>query len=72
MIGEALKLGINSNKLDQNYTSIIFPQGATWCSLLKSNDGLESCIVGDSNKLNRSSKAYEFDLHLRDGYIVPL
>ncbi len=72
MLGEALKLGINSNKLNQNFTSLIFPQGATWCNLFKSNNESESCIVGNSNKLIRSSKAYEFDLHLRDGYIVPL
>ena len=72
MIGEALKLGINSNRLDQNVTSIIFPEGATWCNLFKSNNGSESCIIGGPNKLNRSSKAYDFDLHIRDGYIVPL
>ena len=72
MIGEALKLGINSNKTGQNYTQIIFPSGATWCNLLHSKEELGSCIVGGSEKQNRSSKAYEFDLHLRDGHIVPL
>ena len=72
MIGEALKLGINSDKLDQNFTSLIFPQGATWCNLLYSKEELNSCIDGSDNKIPRSSKAYEFDLHLRDGYIVPL
>lgn len=72
MIGEALKLGINSDKLNQNFTSLIFPQGATWCNLLYSKEELKSCIIGGPDKLNRSSKAYEFDLHLRDGYIVPL
>jgi hypothetical protein len=48
MIGEALKLGINSNKTDQNLTQIIFPSGATWCNLLNSKEELGSCIVGGS------------------------
>ncbi len=72
MIGEALKLGVNSDKLDQNYTNLVFPTEATWCNLLHSKEGLNSCILGSNDKINRSSKAYEFDLHLRDGYIVPL
>ena len=72
MIGEALKLGINSDSIDQNFTEIIFPTNATWCNLLHSKEGLGSCVPGSEKKINRNSKAYEFDLHLRDGFIVPL
>jgi hypothetical protein len=50
MIGEALKLGVNSDKLNQNFTSIIFPQGSTWCNLLYSKEELNSCIDGGPNK----------------------
>ena len=50
MIGEALKLGINSDKLDQNKTNLIFPAGATWCNLLYSKEELKSCIDGSNDK----------------------
>jgi hypothetical protein len=58
MIGEALKLGINSDKLNQNQTDLIFPKGATWCNLLYSKEETKSCIDGTDNKITRDSKAY--------------
>lgn len=56
MLGDALKLSINSNTLDQNTTEFYFPDG-TWCNLFNKTEGEDSCLDG-KNSYNRSSKAY--------------
>ena len=71
MLGDALKLGINSNVLDQNMTSIKFPPGV-WCNLFNTT---KKCTTNSGNttiSTSQSTKADEFYLHLRDGYIVPM
>jgi alpha-glucosidase (family GH31 glycosyl hydrolase) len=71
MLGSALKLGINSNVLDQNTTSILFPQG-TWCDIFNASKGCTTNNASTSISLELPSKAYDFHLHIRDGYIVPM
>lgn len=71
MLGSGLKLGINSNTLNQNETDFLFPKG-TWCDVYNSSLG---CITNeDDTSINQTlpSKAYDFHLHLREGYIVPM
>ena len=70
MLGDALKLSINSNALNQNVTEFYFPDGI-WCNLFNKTEGKNSCLEG-KNSYNRSSKAYQFDVHLKDGFIVPM
>lgn len=42
MLGDSLKLSVNSNVLDQNYTMFYFPEGS-WCNVLKGM-GNNTCI----------------------------
>lgn len=71
MLGSALKLGINTVALDQNTTSFKFPTG-TWCDVFNSSNGCTTNEGKDSISKELPSKAYDFHLHLRDGYIVPM
>lgn len=71
MLGSALKLGVNSDVLDQNETSFLFPKG-TWCDIYIPEN---KCYVNnDDNSASEMlpSKAYDFHLHLRGGFIVPM
>lgn len=69
MLGDALKLGINANKLDQNKTMFYFPAG-TWCNIVVET---EACVTYEQGQeVELDSKAYDFYLHLREGYIVPM
>lgn len=71
MLGSGLKLGINSAVLDQNSTNFLFPKG-TWCDIFDASKG---CITneGDSSITSElPSKAFDFNLHLREGFIIPM
>lgn len=69
MLGQGLKLSVLSNELDKNSTDFYFPQGI-WCDIMKPYDPcFDQTQGGEIHALG--SKAYEFGLHLRDGYIVP-
>lgn len=71
MLGEALKLSVLTNQLDTNTTDYYFPAG-TWCPLFH-HSGVEACsVVATGANYTLPSKAYDFHLHLRDGYIVPM
>lgn len=68
MLGSALKLSINSEKLYQDKTNFYFPAG-TWCDIIKVQD--QRCFVSTGQSAELPSKAYDFGLHLRQGFIVP-
>lgn len=71
MLGKAMKLGINSNVLGQDETTFLFPKG-TWCDLFNVTI---PCTVNEGDASIEQllpSKAYNFHLHLREGYIVPM
>lgn len=69
MLGPALKLSVNSNKLGQNSTTFYFPAG-TWCNVFNSSD---PCITGTKGSyVNKQTKAFDFYLHLYQGNIVPM
>ena len=68
MLGSALKLGVLSNKVGVNSTDFYFPTG-TWCNVF---DPSERCISTLGEKQKRQSKAYDYYVHLREGYIIPV
>lgn len=69
MLGPALKLSVNSDTLGQNTTDFYFPNG-TWCNILNSS---EPCVTYEnSTTVTLDSKAYDYYVHLREGFIVPM
>merc|ERR1711957_845821 len=69
MIGSALKLGILANNVNVNKTMFYFPAG-TWCNIVVE---IEPCVTYEKGtSVELDSKAYDFYLHLREGYIVPM
>jgi alpha-glucosidase (family GH31 glycosyl hydrolase) len=74
MLGSALKLSINSGSLAaQDITmDFYFPQG-TWCRLLGNTKG-ENCFTVGEQGMNKNypSDLTDYQLHLREGYTVPL
>jgi hypothetical protein len=67
MLGDSLKLSINSDSVNQNTTWFYFPAG-TWCNILNPS---EMCIVSPGQAMEMSSKAYDSYLHLIAGSIIP-
>ena len=67
MLGDALKLSVLSNAVEKNETTFYFPAG-TWCNIYNITD---PCFNAAGPR-DYSSKAYAFQLHFREGYIVPL
>jgi len=72
MLGSALKLSVQSTALDTNSTDFYFPAGI-WCDVFRNmtTTGCMTIIAGQETK-TLSTLAYEFYLHLREGYIVPM
>ena len=71
MLGDGLKLGVNSAILGLNETDFLFPKG-TWCDIYNTKN---KCITNEgetSVPVILPCKAYDFHLHLRDGFIVPM
>lgn len=69
MLGPALKLSVNTNKLNQNTTSFYFPAGM-WCNVFKPT---EACFTNTNGVYKTySTKAYDFYVHLYEGHIVPM
>lgn len=67
MIGAALKVGVLSNAT-ANHTLFYYPEG-TWCSLR----GSFLCnTLMKGQQMNKSSKAYDYHMDLREGYILPM
>jgi len=69
MIGSALKLSVLSNQIGVNTTDFYFPAG-TWCNIYVTIEPCKSFETGQN--LTLDSKAYDFHLHLREGYMVPM
>lgn len=68
MLGEALKLSINSDTEGSTTTDFYFPAG-TWCDL---HHPETKCLTLDTGKpVTLPSKAYDYGLHLRSGYLIP-
>jgi alpha-glucosidase (family GH31 glycosyl hydrolase) len=67
MLGSALKLSVNSDSLKVTQTNFYFPAG-TWCNIIRPTD---ACIKSTGQQFLLSSKAYDYYVHLREGYIVP-
>lgn len=74
MLGSALKLSIDSG--NRSYTektmNFYFPQG-TWCRLMGNTKG-ENCFTAGAQGVmkNYPSDLTDYQVHLREGYIVPL
>jgi len=69
MIGSALKLSVLSNQIGVNSTDFYFPAG-TWCNIYVLTETCKSFVTGQN--LTLDTKAYNFHLHLREGYMVPM
>lgn len=67
MLGDALKLSINSDTLKQNETVYYFPAG-TWCDIYHPE---QKCRLSAGENVTMPSKANDFSVHLREGYLVP-
>lgn len=70
MLGNNLKLSINSNKLDRNYTEFYFPP-AYWCNVLAPNS-TNTCFYSAGENRTLRTKAYDAYVHLRSGGIAVL
>jgi len=70
MLGDKIKIAINSKYLDQNMTSFYFPKG-TWCNVLKSS-GTSTCMASTGQEVELPTKAYDVYAHLRENSIVAL
>lgn len=67
MLGQALKLSINSESLTQETTNFYFPAGI-WCDII----ALTPCISSTTGQIvSMPNKLDDFGLHLRQGFIIP-
>lgn len=72
MLGEGLKLAILTNAVNQNSTDFYFPAG-TWCNINKKGMKTETCSkYATGQDVTLDTYAFNFYLHLREGYIVPM
>lgn len=71
MLGEALKLSINTLNLVDTTTNYYFPAGL-WCSIL--GTAPETCFTSPTGGIMKTfpSDLNDYQVHLRQGYIVPL
>jgi len=66
MVGSSLKASFVTDKLHQNTTPFYFPKGA-WCNIWD-----HSCTYSAGEMLTLSTKAYDANLHLKEGAIIPM
>lgn len=72
MLGDALKLSVQSNTLNQNMTDFYFPEG-TWCNVLNTTMETESCVTYETGTtVSLETKAWNYHLHIREGHLVPM
>ena len=71
MLGDALKLGIQSTKVGVDKTDIYFPKGL-WCEVFNRKGTLGCFTQIESGVIETSTKAFEFALHLKQGKIIPM
>jgi alpha-glucosidase (family GH31 glycosyl hydrolase) len=71
MLGSALKLSINAASLTTDTTEYYFPSGV-WCSV-DGSQAIGECFNSTTGvKKNFSSTVTDYQLHIREGYIVPM
>ena len=70
MLGDALKLSINPKDLDMPAKDYYFPRG-WWCSLAGS-EKVGTCFNSVGQYMTYPAKEYDYQLHLREGYIIPM
>ena len=71
MLGDSLKLGIQSTQIGVDTSEFYFPAGI-WCEVFN-RKGVDGCYnVTEGKYLNQSTKAFEFSLTLREGHIIPM
>jgi len=72
MIGSAAKLGILSTETGKDTNDFYFPEG-TWCDVFNTKDAATNCITSPAPGSTKTlaTKAYDFYLHLRAGYMMP-
>lgn len=70
MLGSALKLSMNPESLTQKTTDFYFPAGL-WCKL-KGNTLGENCFTSKGQTKTYPSDLSDYQVHLREGYIVPM
>lgn len=72
MIGSALKVSINSYDLNRTFTPFYFPAG-TWCLISGVANTTENCFNSTQGVTHiLPSNLSDYQLHLREGYIVPM
>ena len=72
MLGSALKVSINSEVLDlQKTTDYYFPQGV-WCKISGNIGSDTPCFNTTGMTKTYPSDLTDYQLHLRDGFIVPM
>lgn len=72
MLGDALKLSINSKSVSQDTAEFYFPPGL-WCPVTQPTVATDShCLNSTGELFELGTKLYDVGLHLREGYIVPL
>jgi alpha-glucosidase (family GH31 glycosyl hydrolase) len=70
MLGDALKLSVLADKVDQNSTLFHFPAG-TWCDISRGNFSDTCFTLAAAASKELPSFAFNYYVHLREGYIVP-
>jgi len=71
ILRSALKLSLNASALNETSTSsFYFPKG-TWCRIAGNTNG-ETCFVSAGEVRQYPSEISDFQLHLREGFIVPM
>jgi len=72
MLGGALKLSIAADSINRNTTNYFFPSGI-WCNLMSYTPVAPNCFkAGGETNIELPSKLYDYNVHLYQGYIVPL
>jgi len=72
MLGSSLKLGIQSTKVgkDAESTDFYFPAGL-WCDVFNMAGAASNCFTSTGQSVKKSTLAYEFYLHLKEGSMFP-
>lgn len=71
MLGSALKLSLNSTALNETADSTYYFPAGTWCRLAGNTFG-ENCFVSKGQNRVFPSNISDYQLHLREGFIVPM
>ena len=67
MIGDALKVSVQSENIDQNTTKFYMPEGR-WCSLYNIS---KTCYASSGQNFTLATKAHEYYIDIAEGNVVP-